>query len=209
MSREPHAGNVEIFKARTSRLFAWTCWAIAAFGVVVTLVVAGPGALPGTAPLLLVAFIGWLLFWRPAVVVLDSGVRLENPYRTIEVPWDALVQVDTRYALTLMTPHKKYPAWAAPAPGIWGGRNARPEHLKGLPDTTYGPGSSVRPGDLKNTDSGAAAVLVRTRWQALVESGQVEPGRAEEAVVAVTVEWFRVAATVALAAASYWAVFRY
>jgi hypothetical protein len=175
--------------------------------VVVTLVAAGPSALLGTAPLLFIAFLGWLLFWRPSVVVKDAGVTLENPYRAIEVPWDALVQVDTRYALTLMTPRKKYAAWAAPAPGIWGGRNARPEHLKGLPGTTYGPGNSVRPGDLKNTDSGIAAVLVRTRWQNVVESGQIVPGRAEDALVAVTVGWFRVAATVALAAASYWAVF--
>ncbi|GAA4028972.1 hypothetical protein GCM10023063_08440 [Arthrobacter methylotrophus] len=207
MSQEPHAGNAEIFKARTSKLFAWICWGVATFGVLVTLVVAGPSALPGTIPLLFVAFLGWLLFWRPAVVVRDTHVTLENPYRTIDVPWDALVHVDTRYALTLITPRKKYPAWAAPAPGIWGGRHARPEHLKGLPGSTYGPGSSVRPGDLKNTDSGIAAVLVRTRWQNLVESGRIEPGRAEDAVVAVAVGWFRVAATVILAAASYWAVF--
>ncbi|MDQ0238219.1 PH domain-containing protein [Arthrobacter bambusae] len=207
MSRAPYAGNVEIFKARTSKIFAWICWAVAVFGVVVTLVAAGPRSLPGTTPLLFVAFLGWLLFWRPVVVVRDSGVALENPFRTIDVPWDALVQVDTRYALTLVTPRKKYPAWAAPAPGIWGGRNARPEHLKGLPGTTYGPSSSVRPGDLKNTDSGAAAILVRTRWQDLVEAGRVEPGRAEDASVTVAIGWFRIAATVALAAASYWAVF--
>ena len=207
MSRAPYAGNVEIFKARTSTAFAWICWAVAGFGVVITLVVAGPQALPGATPLLFIAFLGWLLFWRPVVVVRDSGVALENPYRTIDVPWDALVQVDTRYALTLVTPRKKYPAWAAPAPGIWGGRNARPDHLKGLPGTSYGPGSSVRPGDLRNTDSGAAAVLVRTRWQDLVEAGRVEPGRAEEAVVTVAVGWFRIAATVVLAAASYWAIF--
>ncbi|MBT8158873.1 MULTISPECIES: PH domain-containing protein [Arthrobacter] len=207
MSPEPHAGNVEIFKARTSKLLAWTCWAVAAIGIIVTLAVGGPRNLPGTAPLLLLAFLGWLLFWRPAVLVMDSGVTLENPYRTIDVPWDALVQVDTRYALTLMTPHKKYPAWAAPAPGIWGGRNARPEHLRGLPETTYGPGSSVRPGDLRNTDSGAAAVLVRARWRDLVESGRVEPGRAEDTAVAVRIEWLRLGGTIVLAAASYWAIF--
>ncbi|MBO1267340.1 PH domain-containing protein [Arthrobacter cavernae] len=207
MSREPHAGNVEIFKARSNRLLAWICWSVAAFGVVVTVTAAGPAALAGTAPLLLVAFFGWLLFWRPAVVVHDAGVTLENPYRTIDVPWEALVQVDTRYALTLMTPGRKYPAWAAPAPGIWGGRNARPEHLKGLPETSYGPGSSVRPGDLKNTDSGAAALMVRARWQERLECGQVEAGRAEETLVPVAVGWFRVAATVVLAAASYWSVF--
>ena len=72
------------------------------------------------------------------MVVHDGGATLENPYRTIDVPWAALVNVDTRYALTLITPHAKYAAWAAPAPGIWGGRNARPEDLKGLPAASYG-----------------------------------------------------------------------
>ncbi|MEZ2388901.1 PH domain-containing protein [bacterium RCC_150] len=207
MSREPRTGNVEKFKARTSKQLAWTCWAIAVLGVFITLVVGGAGALPGAAPLMLIAFLGWLLFWRPTVIVGDSGVTLENPYKTIHVPWEALVQVDTRYALTLMTPRRKYAAWAAPAPGIWGGRNARPEHLKGLPGTTYGPRSSVRPGDLKNTDSGAAAFLVRSRWEDLVETARVEPGMADDAAVTVAIGWFRVIATVALAAASYWAIF--
>ena len=134
-------------------------------------VAGGVPALAGAGPLLLIAYLGWLLFWRPAVVVHDAGVSLENPFRAITVPWAALVQVDTRYALTLVTPGRSYGAWAAPAPGIWGGRNARPEDLRGLPDSTYGPGNSVRPGDLKSTDSGQAAQLVRARWQQLVESG--------------------------------------
>ena len=114
---------------------------------------------------LLVAFLGWQLFWLPAVVVHDAGITLENPFRTIVVPWAALVHVDTRFALTLVTAEKSYTSWAAPAPGIWGGRHARPEDLQGLPATTYGPGKSVRPGDLKTTDSGQAAQLVRARWQ--------------------------------------------
>ena len=48
---------------------------------------AGPAALSGAAPLLLIAYLGWLLFWRPAVVVHDAGVTLENPFRSIDVPW--------------------------------------------------------------------------------------------------------------------------
>ena len=135
-------------------------------------VTAGPAALAGTAPLLLIAFLGWQLFWMPAVVVHDGGVTLENPFRSdrwcrgkrwcmstpaLPSPWSR--------------PDKSYAAWAAPAPGIWGGRNAQPEDLRGLPATTYGPGQSVRPGDLKTTDSGQAARIVRARWQDLVESG--------------------------------------
>lgn len=206
MSSAPHAGKVEVFKARTNKWFAWLAWAVAAFGIVVTAATAGPGALPGTAPLVLIAFLGWQLFWLPAVVVDDHGIRLENPFRSIEVPWAALVHVDTRFALTLVTAEKSYTSWAAPAPGIWGGRHARPEDLQGLPATTYGPGKSVRPGDLKTTDSGQAAQLVRARWDDLVESGRLAAGDAATTTVAVTYRWKAAGAVVLLLAASYWAI---
>ena len=132
--------------------------------------------------------------------------RLENPFRSVAVPWAALVQVDTRYALTLITPSRSYGAWAAPAPGIWGGRNARPEDLQGLPGSTYGPGHSVRPGDLKSTDSGQAARLVRARWQQRLESGAVDAGSAEDTPVTVTVRWLELGATAVLVAFSIWGV---
>ena len=206
MSSAPHAGTDEIFKARTNKWFAWLSWAVAAFGIVVTAVSAGPGALSGIAPLVLVAFLGWQLFWMPAVVVHDGGVSLENPFRSVAVPWAALVHVDTRFALTLVTAKKSYTSWAAPAPGIWGGRNARPEDLQGLPATTYGPGRSVRPGDLKSTDSGQAARLVRERWDELVESGRLSAGDAASTRATVTYRWTAIIVDILLLAASYWAV---
>ena len=206
MSSTPHAGTVEIFKARTNFWFAWLSWSVAALGIVVTVMTAGLEALAGTAPLLLIAFLGWQLFWMPAVVVNDGGVTLENPFRSIHVPWEALVHVDTRFALTLVTARKSYVAWAAPAPGIWGGRNARPEDLRGLPATTYGPGQSVRPGDLKSTDSGQAARIVRERWHGLVESGALSAGDAATTPVKVTYRWAAAAVVVLLLAASYWSV---
>jgi len=205
MSSAPHAGNVEIFKARTNIWFAWLSWAVAASGIVATVGMAGPGALAGTAPLVLVAYLGWQLFWMPAVVVHDGGITLENPFRSITVPWPALVHVDTRFALTLITADRSYTSWAAPAPGIWGGRNARPEDLQGLPATTYGPGKSVRPGDLKSTDSGQAARLVRARWHELVEGGGLAADDATT-TVSVTVRWAAAGAVVLLLAASYWAI---
>jgi hypothetical protein len=206
MSSVPHAGNVEVFKARTNKWFAWLSWLVAALGLAVTAAAGGPAALLGTGPLLLIGFLGWLLFWMPAVVIHDGGITLENPFRSVEVPWSALVNVDTRYALTLVTPARNFVSWAAPAPGIWGGRNARPEDLKGLPSATYGPGKSVRPGDLKTTDSGQAARLVRGRWEELVETGALDAGKAESTAVRVTFRWTAVAATAVLLAASYWGV---
>lgn len=206
MSSAPHAGTDEIFKARTNKWFAWLSWAVAAFGMVVTAVSAGLGGLSGIAPLALVAFLGWQLFWMPAVVVHDGGVTLENPFRSVLVPWAALVHVDTRFALTLVTAGRSYTSWAAPAPGIWGGRNARPEDLQGLPATTYGPGRSVRPGDLKSTDSGQAARLVRERWDELVESGRLTAGDAASTRAAVTYRWAALIVDILLLAACYWAV---
>ncbi|MDN4642603.1 PH domain-containing protein [Arthrobacter sp. PsM3] len=206
MSSAPHAGKVEIFQARTNKWFAWLSWAVAGVGIVAMAASAGPGALAGIAPLVLIAFLGWQLFWLPAVVVSDAGISLENPLRSITVPWAALVHVDTRFALTLVTAGKSYTSWAAPAPGIWGGRNARPEDLQGLPATTYGPARSVRPGDLKSTDSGQAARLVRERWDELAESGQLAAGDAAVTPARVTYRWKAMIADVLLLAASYWAV---
>ena len=206
MSTVPDAGNVEIFKGRTNQWFAWLAWAVAALGLAVTVASAGVEGLASTAPLLLLAFLGWQFFWMPAVVVHDGGVTLENPFRSVLVPWAALVHVDTRYALTLVTAKASYAAWAAPAPGIWGGRNARPEDMHGLPDTSYGPGKSVRPGDLKTTDSGQAARLVRTRWQHLVETGALAAGEAGTTAAVVTPRWAAIGAAVLLLAASYWTV---
>ncbi|APX04595.1 hypothetical protein BWQ92_17290 [Arthrobacter sp. QXT-31] len=202
----PHAGNAVIFKARTNKWFAGFSWFVAAAGLAGLMVAGGPGALSGVWPLLLIAYLGWLLFWRPAVVVHDAGVTIENPFRAITVPWPALVQVDTRYALTLITPGRSYGAWAAPAPGIWGGRNARPEDLRGLPGSTYGPGNSVRPGDLKTTDSGQAAQLVRARWEQLVEAGLVDAGAAETTPVTVKFRWLEAAAALLLLGLSYWSM---
>src|SRR6476620_6857877 len=206
MSTVPHAGNAAIFKARTNKWFAGFSWFVAAAGLAGLVVAGGMPALAGAGPLLLIAYLGWLLFWRPAVVVHDAGVTIENPFRAITVPWAALVQVDTRYALTLVTPGRSYGAWAAPAPGIWGGRNARPEDLQGLARSTYGPGASVRPGDLKSTDSGHAAQLVRISWQELVESGALDAGNAESTPVTVRYRWLELAATVLLLAFNYWGV---
>ena len=206
MSSAPHAGTVEIFKARTNAWFAWLSWSVAALGIGVTVATAGPAALAGTAPLLLIAFLGWQLFWMPAVVVHDGGVTLENPFRSVLVPWAALVHVDTRFALTLVTAHKSYAAWAAPAPGIWGGRNAQPGRPPGIAGNHVRSGQSVRPGDLKTTDSGQAARLVRARWQELVESGALAAGDAATTAVKSTYRWVAGGAVVLLLAASYWAI---
>ncbi|WP_235779032.1 PH domain-containing protein [Sinomonas notoginsengisoli] len=202
MSAMQHAGLTDVYRARSNKLLAAALWSLAALGAVVTVLQAGVPGLRFAAPLVLMAWAGWALFWRPAVVVSDSGVELVNPVRRIGVPWEALAYVDTKYALTLGTGHGRFTAWAAPGPGALGARRARPEHLTGLPESSYGPQHTVRPGDLANTVSGQAAILVRRRWAERVESGAVAGGRVEETPVARRVAWGIVALGLVLTVAT-------
>jgi len=68
------------------------------------------------APLVLFALLGWAAFWRPHVEVSDGGVRVVNTFRTVQVPWPAINEVDGRYGLRLYTAFGTVTSWAAPAP---------------------------------------------------------------------------------------------
>lgn len=64
----------------------------------------------------LAAWLVWLAYWRPKVVVDDEAVRLHNVFRTVRVPWSAVVELHSRYGLEVQTPSASYNAWAVPAP---------------------------------------------------------------------------------------------
>lgn len=138
------------------------------------------------APFLaLVAGLGWAMFWHPRVVVDFEGVTMVNVVRTITVPWPAIVEVDTRWGLTLVTVSGRYRAWAAPAPGAAHVLRHSPRHEgRHLPATTYRQGT-VRPGDLPSSASGGAALIVRTWWEQLQRQGALEEPRLEFASIPV------------------------
>ncbi|KNC18577.1 membrane protein [Arthrobacter sp. RIT-PI-e] len=180
MESSQGAPGPTVFKPRTSIWFTAVAVLVTGGGLMSVVLSEGPSGLLTGWPLVGVAYLGWWLFWYPAVLLTPESVILRNPVSTVHVPWASLIDIDTRYALKLVTPGGSYTAWAAPAPGVWGTHAGRPEHLTDLPSTSYGVGGSVRPGDLRNTDSGSAAYLVRSRWQELVERGAVDvdaPGR--------------------------------
>jgi len=181
--------ETEVFRPRTTKWFVGIAVVLTAAAMVSAVWSAGIGGLLATAPLLLIPAGAAWLFWYPSVRVSGSGVALNNPFRTIDVPWAALIHVDTKFALKLVTPKGSYTAWAAPAPGVWGTHQGKPEHLRNLPGTTYGAGGSVRPGDLSNTDSGQAARMVRGRWEQLVDAGRIDPDQTEAARASVSVNW--------------------
>lgn len=163
--------------SRFNRLAAVFCWAGSALFATIALLDPGwPTAwlVPGAA---LLAFWAWAALWQPQVSVTGDGVHVENVTHTVDVPWAALVHVETRYALTLITPRGRFAAWAAPAPGALraaaAGRRADNRELR----ATGGP---ARPGDLLGTESGDAAMLIREKWQKLLDLGAIAVGVADE-----------------------------
>lgn len=129
----------------------------------------------------LAAFLGWAALWRPGVRVGADGVEVQNVSHRVDVPWEALIHVDTKHALTLHTPGQRFVAWSAPAPGIMTSQliGRRP-----LNRETRAVGGAPRTGDLLGSDSGDAAMLIRDEWQRRLDGGQVPVGVADDLVVA-------------------------
>lgn len=159
------------------------------------------GLAKSAAILLFAAWATYVLFWSPSVTVDPAGVVIRNLIREHRVTWPAIERIDTKYALELYTTAGKFTAWAAPAPSrVSSGRAGRAD-LKGLPESTYGAGGSIRPGDLPSSESGQASLLVRRRWEALRNAGALDAG-IEGSGVTTTWLWTNIAVLLTLAVAS-------
>lgn len=189
------------FRPRTSVFLAIISWLIG-LAIIVFSLPAGAAGLAGIPLGLAIACLGYWLFWFPAVRVDDDAVTLVNPVVTVRIPWVALINVDTKFALTLFTPSGKYAAWAAPAQGALGTFRASTHDATDLPRSSYGRNGGLRPGDLKNSDSGAAAALVRTHWAALVEAGAIDVDQLSTVKETQRVNWLVLSVTLVLVIAA-------
>lgn len=140
-------------------------------------------------PLAFLCLLVGALFWRPMIRIEEHRVTVVNVFRTIEVPWPAIERIDTRFTLTLYTPGRKVPVWAAPGPGLRGAVAIDRADVRNLTESAYGPGRSVRPGDAVSTSSGQVAFVLRQRWEALQDAGHLESGTVEEDSLRVVTHW--------------------
>ncbi|MGO4533962.1 PH domain-containing protein [Leifsonia sp. 2MCAF36] len=175
----------EVFVSRFNRVLAVLIWAAAAALTVGLLISVHDARLLYIVPGVLFAFIAWAMLWHPRLTVDDDGLTVVNVTSTIRIPWEALINVDTRFALTLYTPGHRFPVWSAPAPGTASTFRATRNETRGRVGHPSVADSVRRPGDLLSTESGAAAEAVRRRWQELQDSGAVDAGRADETPVGV------------------------
>jgi hypothetical protein len=168
----------EVYRSTFGRVMTVVAGGVAAAVVAWMLAVGASDDALATAPwLALFVLAVWAAFWRPCVEVSDGGVRLVNVSRTIDLPWPAVQSVTTRWALTLGTEYGTFTSWAAPAPSARSTvLTVRSFEKHATPKgATEGPRAS----ELLTTDSGAAAELVKRRWERLVESGHLADARLE------------------------------
>lgn len=179
-----------IFRSTLGRALTIGVAAVAAVGLVVATVTDGWSGLGNALPpLTLAVTLVWALFWRPAVLVDDGGVTLRNIVRTIELPWPAIHRIDTKWALTLYTAYGEFTAWAAPAPGRHGTRQFAQAEGRHLPESSYGPDRTIRPGDTPSSPSGSAALVIRRTWERLRDAGYLDDPKLERAQPRVTWHW--------------------
>lgn len=189
-----------VFRPTFGRVLSVAVWLICLVTVVLT-APNGVGQVLAELPwLLLASGAVWALFWNPRVVVDDGGVHVVNVLRTFDIPWPAIQQVDTKWALTLVTAYGRITAWAAPAPGgLAGSRRMIRSRREDIPQSARGPGNTVRPADLPGTASGSAATAVRHRWEELRAAGWLDDPRLEGITVPMRRHWLSMTIGAALA----------
>ncbi len=187
------------YRPGASRLLAGAIFVIGAVGLIALQVNDGVGGLLRYGWwLVLAAVLAWALFWNPRIHVDASGVLLVNVFRTIQLPWPSIQEIDTKWALTLKTAYGSFGAWAAPAPGRRSIARATKQDVEHLPTSSFGLGNTVRPGDTLNSPSGQAALAIRLQWEALRDAGHLDNPRLEFERAPVTLHIATIATLVAL-----------
>ncbi|MDO4898705.1 MAG: PH domain-containing protein [Rothia sp. (in: high G+C Gram-positive bacteria)] len=158
------------FRAKTAPWYTG-CALLLAASVLIALTVSGGVSALATRgwALAFFAYAVWYVLGRSRLVVGEKELTVINPFVTHTVNYAALIDISTRYHLTLVTPEKKYQAFGIPASGMVAGLRARPEDLDRLPAITHGGAEGVRTSDLPNSLAGSVALVVRGYWQEQVE----------------------------------------
>lgn len=105
-----------VLRSQSSRTLGAVMPLAGLVGVVVAALDGRDQVLSYSAPLVLFGLLGWAAFWCPLVEVSDGGVKVVNTWRTVQVPWPAIEEVEGRYGLRLRTAYGTVTAWGAPAP---------------------------------------------------------------------------------------------
>lgn len=182
------------------RVLSVVVGAIAVAGIVGFVVSGnGEGLLRYGWGLALLATLAFALFWFPSLDIAEHEVTVRNVFSTVHVPWPAIENIDTKYALALTTPLGTVTSWASPAPNRY---SAQLSNRADVRLAARAAGTNPRPGDLLDSASGAAAFVIRSHWEDLREAGHLDAPVIEGGALRRDIHWATIAALAALAVAT-------
>lgn len=110
---------------------------------------------------------GYLLFIRPKIDLYDEAIVITNLVHEDTVGWQDVIEIETRYSMSIVTKDRRIYAVAAPGPGRYQSRTVHRAEMMGIGMTNP---DSIRAGDSPRTHSGVAAHISRLRWQSFLKA---------------------------------------
>lgn len=132
-------------------------------------------------PLYFLFYTVWYLLMKPHLVVDREKLTVVNPFRIHTVGYAALIDVSTKFNLTLVTPSGKYQAFAIPATGMAASLKRTQGDTANMPSMTGVGTGVIKASDLPHGFAGGVAQVVRGYWQELVEAEALDSVSNEEA----------------------------
>lgn len=171
----------QTFRTRTSYFYLAVTVLIVAAGCISFVMQGGPlTLLTHCWPFYFLLYTVWYLLMRPKLVVDEELLTVVNPVRTHTVGFAALIDISTKFNLTLVTPSKKYQAFAIPSTGMAASLKRSSGDTANMHSMTGVGTGSVKASDLPQGFSGGIAQAVRGYWQELVEAEKLGSISAEE-----------------------------
>jgi hypothetical protein len=140
-----------VLRPGSGKVWCLGAWVIGAGLVITQFVIGAPlTGLKGTAAVLLVGYLLWLVLWSPSVTLSPSTITVRNFLRSWEIDWSAVLDLPLGMSMAVATREKTITVAAAPGRGSYQvgragalGRFARVRRMSPTGFATTGVASSV------------------------------------------------------------------
>lgn len=111
----------------------------------------------------------YLVWVKPKLVLNDEGIEVVNPFSTEQIAYGDVLELDTKWALTIIHTGGSTRVWVAPASGKrrWIADKTFGIYGRGVPLSQSGQGESETMSASLDSFSGQAAYLIRERMKRL------------------------------------------
>ena len=111
------------------------------------------------AIMIFLSFSVYAYIQRPSILFTDLGIGIKNPFSTIVLDWGDVVDLETKFVLTIASRHGPIRCWAAVGPSRSQHRRIHPGDLRGVQRGSL----EIKAADSPRSDSGAAAHIARIK----------------------------------------------